>query len=92
MAQETIQAEVRLYYQQRQDFDTEYFSATCPTDLYNKAQKIAEERKADHFNCGIATEIDNTPVYTRRPRISAAPSSVKDQVKFIEERLGKMED
>lgn len=92
MKTNTISAEVRLFFNTRTDWDTEYFTATCPTDMQTKAQDIAEKHGAHHFNCSMATEKDELPAggYTRRPtRLTAGPADVKGQVAAIEESMGK---
>lgn len=82
--------EVRLFYNGRIDYDTEYIKANCPIDLYNKAKILAKQRNAQHFNCNIAMagEERKPEVPIRKPRFSAAPKNVKDQVKLIEEAIG----
>ena len=87
-----ISAEIRLFFKNRIDWDIEYFTATCPTDLYNKAVKIAEQRHADHFNCGQATEQGSKPMEDIRLARRVIPaSSIKDQVELIEKAIGKTE-
>jgi hypothetical protein len=85
-----INAEVRLYYKTRTDWDTIYFTATSSTDLFNKAKKIAEEHHADHSNCGVATaEGKSVDVSSHRVPRFAAPPSVKEQVELIEKAIGR---
>lgn len=88
---ETIQAEVRLYYNGRQDWDTEYFQATCVTDLVNKAEEIANNKrpKPDHFTFGRATAVDtdDKPKNIGRKLKGLGPSA-KDHVKAIQNALG----
>ena len=86
MNTELINGEVRLYFKERIDWVTEYFTATCITDLHNKARKIADIMKAEHFNCSIATPEARPSVDMRKPRL--APSAVKDQVKAIQSAMG----
>jgi hypothetical protein len=90
MKTELIQAEVRLYFNGRTDYETEFFTATCPTDMQMKAADRAKKRGANHFNAGIATEEDENQNSGsgRRFRTIAAPTSVKDQVAAIEASLG----
>ena len=84
---ELINGEVRLYFKERTDWTTEYFTATCTTDLQNKAQKIAENMKAEHYNCSVATEQDRPSVDNRKPTRSSL-SAVRDQVKAIQSAMG----
>jgi len=55
MTQAPIKAEVRLFFNGRVGFDIEFFDATSNTDILHKAAEIAKHKKADHFNCGLAT-------------------------------------
>lgn len=89
MQQLMLQGEVRLYFIGRVDFDTEFFKATSNTDILTKATKIAEKRRAIHFNCSLATELEE-PRHTGRPdrRPKGLGPSAKDQVKAIESFLG----
>lgn len=84
--------EVRFYYLGRLDWDMENFEATSPTDAYNKAKSLSEQRKASHFNCSIATAADEQVYRHERPmrksRMAAAPANVKDQVALIEDAIG----
>jgi hypothetical protein len=89
MSQELIQAEVRLYFLGRQDWDTEFFQATSATDVRNKAAAIAKLKRADHSNCGRATAEDEYKHSgpSRKPRVLLA-GDVKDQVAAIESFTG----
>lgn len=84
-----IQAEVRLYFMGRQDWDTEFFTATCGTEIMTKAKQIAKAKRADHFNCGRATAEDEYKHIgpARKPKIQL-PGTVKDQVAAIESFTG----
>lgn len=90
---ELIQCEVRLYFLGRIDYDTEYMTATSPTDMYNKAKDMAKERKAIHFNVSSTTADEikyrAQPVTTRRPGYYASLSKPKDQIEAIETVIGK---
>lgn len=85
---ELINAEVRLYFPGREDWDTEFFHATCPTDIMTKATAIARVHHASHFTFGMATPEEE--YHHRGPRLSrkATPSNVKDQVKAIAAAVG----
>lgn len=84
-----IQAEVRLYYTGRSDWDTEYFTAITNTDLMNQAAAIAKQNRADHFNFGRATEEDTRPQRSApRKTLKGLGSSPADQVRAIEGFLG----
>lgn len=84
-----IKAEVRLYFTTRTDYDTEFFQATSNTDMQSKAEKIAKDRHADHFNCSVATTEDeyrhSGPA--RRNRTSTV-NDPKEQVDNIKSFLG----
>lgn len=86
---EQIQAEVRLYFNGRQNWDTEFFKATSNTDVLNKAMDIAKRRHADHFNCGLATSVEeyhhSGPVAHKPKGLGTNP---RDQVKAIQGFLG----
>lgn len=88
--QELLQAEVRLFYNGRQDWDTEHFTARCATELYNKAKDIAKRHRAPHFNCGLATPEEeykhSGPI--RRPKVVAGPANPRDQVAAINAAMG----
>jgi hypothetical protein len=83
-----IHAEVRFFFTGRNDWETELFEARSETELYNKARDMAKQRRASHFNCGVATEEIRVIETGRRPRVIPA-QSVKDQVKLIEEATGR---
>lgn len=85
MSQELLQAEVRLYFTGRSDWDTEFFKATCPSDIYHKASVIAAKRHAVHFNCSLATPEERPYAVKKLRGLSANP---KDQVAAIEAHLG----
>ena len=86
---EQLQAEVRLYFNGRQDFDTEFFKATSATDVKSKAADIAKRKRADHFNCSLATPLEE---YHHKGPVSHRPkglgSNPKDQVAAIQGFLG----
>jgi len=86
---EQLQAEVRLYFNGRQDWDTEFFKATSATDVRSKAANIAKLKRADHFNCGLATPMEE---YQHRGPVTHKPKGLgtnpRDQVKAIEGFLG----
>lgn len=84
-----ISAEVRLYFLGRLDWDTEYFTAKSQTEVYTMAREIAKQRKAYHFNCGLATE-EAYP--SGRTRIIAAPANLKDQIASIKAAIGYEEE
>lgn len=89
MSQQLIQAEVRLYFLGRTDWDTEFFTATSATDIRTKAAAIAKSKRADHFNCSRATAEDEYKHSgpSRKPRVLLA-GSVQDQVAAIESFTG----
>lgn len=83
-----MNAEVRLYFIGRLDWDTEYFKATCPTDLAAKAEEIAMTKKAHHFNFGLATPEETYVSRDHRGKKIAISSDVKTQVEIIEKFVG----
>ena len=88
-----MQAEVRLYYLGRTDYDTQHFTAVCPTDILNQATAIAKKQKADHYNFGVATAEEE---YQHRGPVRRAPkglgASAKEQVEAIKGFLGVNEE
>ena len=60
-----MNAEVRLYYKGRIDWDTIYFKAITETDLVNKGCEIAKKNKADFHSSGMATEMAFPPKSNR---------------------------
>jgi hypothetical protein len=85
---ETIQAEVRLYFQGRADWDTEFFEATSHTDLQNKALEIAKRAHADHSSYGPRTAENEYKHLGPVPKVRGVGSHVHDQVAAIEGFLG----
>jgi hypothetical protein len=69
MKAELTQAEVRLFYPGRTDWDTVYFTAKGAADMYNQAKKIAKDSHAAHFNCSVVfSETSNSvPARNRKP-------------------------
>ena|SRR5271157_861642 len=84
------QYEVRLYFNGRPDWDTEFYTATCNTESRNKAEKIAKQRHADHWSCGLSTPEAEYKYsgLVRIPKVRAVGQNPKDQVKAIEGFLG----
>ncbi len=82
--------EVRLYYNGRKDWDTEFFDANCNTEASNKGREIAKKMHADHHSVGQPTPMDeykhSGPLPKRAP--AALGSNVHDQVAAIEGFLG----
>jgi hypothetical protein len=90
MTQSKIQCELRLYFLGRIDYETEYFAATCPTDMMTQAKTIAKSRKANHFNIGPSLDDKEQHRNTERRRhVTIGPSNMRDQVAAIEEAIGK---
>ena len=89
MTAQVIKAEVRLYFNGRSDWDTEFFDASCATDVMAKATAIAKAKGADHFNCSRATAEDEYKHSgpTRRPKLQLL-GTMKDQVAAIESITG----
>jgi hypothetical protein len=50
-----MKAEVTLFFNGA-SAATEYFEASCPTDVAAKAIELAKRSQAVHFNFGLATE------------------------------------
>ena len=83
-----IQAEVRLYYKGRLDWDTEHFQAFGPTDLMVQASEIAVKHRADHFNFGLATGEEEYQHRGAPRKVKGLGSSARDQVDAIKGFLG----
>lgn len=85
---EKIQAEVRLYYQGRLDWDIEFFQAFGPTDIMIQASEIARTRRANHFNFGLATPEEEYQHRGAPRKVKGLGSSARDQVDAIKGFLG----
>ena len=87
---EQIQAEVRLYFLGRQDWDTEFFKAISNTDIMVQATDIAQRHRADHYNFGLATPEEEYKHSgpSRRPAPKGLGASARVQVDAIKGFLG----
>jgi len=86
-----IQAEVRLYYTGRTDWDTEFFKALGPTDIMIQANVIARQARADHFNFGLATAEEEYKHRGPIRKMKGLGSSARDQVDAVKGFLGVKE-
>lgn len=89
-------AEVRFYYNGRQDWDTEYLSVNSAIELATRAKEMAKNgtnpagqlvrATADFYNYSTATPLARPTDVRRRPRLS---NNVEDQIAAIEGTVGK---